>query len=192
MSLNNTIPKAVYVTVRSKVQFAVTLIRMADLQEKKMRSLALSNFTRSTNKLEEVINDSSPLVIVTPQYNKVMQCWEKLETAHDEFIEKTEIEDIDNDPQGFKYLDAPGARHVEIMKVYSDYLKDGEKKEEENRQQKETADRNLEEERSRRELQESQKNKAAEKELEMNTMFTSADAELRSMINDSMIQMCEC
>ena len=39
-------------------------------------------------------------------FSKVCKCWEKLELAHDSYIEKTDI-DVDTHKDGFQYLDAP-------------------------------------------------------------------------------------
>ena len=64
---------------------------------KKRRSQAKSNFTRNVNALEVLIAGSETLLVVTPQFEKVKTCWEKLETAQEEFIDRTDI-DIDEDP----------------------------------------------------------------------------------------------
>ena len=156
--------------------------------EKKKRSQALSNFTRNVNKLTELIDSLSPLVVVTPQFEKVMKCWEKLEEAQDEFIAITDIEDVDTDPEGVQYLDAPGIRHSECMKKYSEYLRSEEKVEERNRQQKESDERNFEVERSKREIQESVAKETAVRELELNTKHASVKAECRPVWYFS----CEC
>ena len=99
---------------------------MASVEDRK-RSQALRTLTLNLNKLNDLINDTSPLVIVTPQFDKVMKCWEKLEEAHDDFILTTDIADIDNDPKGVKYIDEPGTRHSAAVKKYSDYMKSEEK-----------------------------------------------------------------
>ena len=83
--------------------------------EKKMRSHSLSNFTRNANKLEQLMNKFSSLAVVTPQFEKLMKCWDKLEEAHEEFISKSDIEDIVNDPDRSKYLDVPELRHKDLM-----------------------------------------------------------------------------
>ncbi len=66
---------------------------------KKDRTVARSNFTRNFNSLSSMINDSAEKVIVEEQFNKFKGCWGKLETAHDAFIEATDI-DIESDKDG--------------------------------------------------------------------------------------------
>ena len=47
----------------------------------------LSKFTRNYNILIQRIDDESPESLVTPQYEKVKECWLSLEDAHDDFID---------------------------------------------------------------------------------------------------------
>ena len=136
------------------------------MAEKRKRSHALSNFTRSTNKLEEHLTISSPESIVRPLYDKMMICWEKLEEAQESFILENDI-DVDNDPDGAKYLDAPGARHSAAMIKYAEYLRSEEKSEEDNRKQAE---------------EESKQHKTAEMQDELNSKHASAEAELTTLI----------
>ena len=96
---------------------------MAD-QEKKMRTNALKNFTRSVGTLEKLITDSVPSSIILPQvtklWDKVCECWEKLESAQDSFIEKTDI-DVDTHKDGFQYLDAPTVTYNDLIIKYSTF-----------------------------------------------------------------------
>ena len=134
--------------------------------EKRKRSQALSNFTRSTNKLEEHIHISSPESIVRPLYDKMMNCWDKLEEAQESFILENDI-DVDNDPDGAKYLDAPGVRHSAAMVKYAEYLRSEEKVEVDNRKQAEA---------------EAKQHRAAEMQEELNLKHASAEAELTTLI----------
>ena len=154
---------------------------MASAEERK-RSLALGALTRNLNKLTELINDKSPLVIVTPQFDRVMKCWENLEEAHDDFILTTDIADIDNDPKGVKYIDEPGTRHSAAVKKYSDYMKSEEKSAEEKRQQQVSSDHNVEVERSKRELQNSIEKQDSARVQELNARHVSAKEEVLAMI----------
>ena len=90
------------------------------MAEKKKRSACLSKFTRNYNILIQRIDDQSPVSLVTPQYDKVKECWLNLEDAHDNFIAATDIEDIENDPEGLKYIDAPNKNYETALKRYSD------------------------------------------------------------------------
>ena len=70
---------------------------MAD-QAKKMRSIALSNFTRSTGTFTKLLDSNGPSGVVLPHVNKhwgkVTKCWDKLQSVHDEFIEMADIDDL--------------------------------------------------------------------------------------------------
>ena len=64
------------------------------------------------------------------------ECWEKLEAAHDEYLENSDI-DPDNDQEGsFEYLESHATKYREIMKLYSAYLKQSASDEEKHLQQK--------------------------------------------------------
>ena len=95
---------------------------------KRLRITALSNFTRNLNKLKKFIDSSAGATIVTPQYERVIQCWTKLEDSHDTFLEAATDIDLETHDEWIKYLDEPGERYGEIMVSYSEYLRDqGEK-----------------------------------------------------------------
>ena len=65
-------------------------------EAKKTRTRALGNFTRNYNQFESMLNESSPAILVNPQYEKLKDCWESLEAAHDDFLDNTDI-DIETD-----------------------------------------------------------------------------------------------
>ena len=122
---------------------------MAD-GEKKKRSLALSNHTRNVNIFIGLLNDAASSILVTPQFEKVVNCWEKLETARDIFIEKTEI-DIDTDKHGLVFMDTPEMKHQQVMSRYASYLKTQAEVEHVHLTEKAAEDRREEEESRRRE-----------------------------------------
>ena len=93
---------------------------MAEL-EKKRRSQSLSNFTRSINAFNTLITQSATTDLVKPAFANIMSCWELLETAQGNFIDKTDI-DVEKDVNGIKFLDEPEKRHSGALRSYSDYL----------------------------------------------------------------------
>lgn len=95
---------------------------------KKKRSQALSNFTRSNNRLIAMLDDDAPVNLVTPLYSKLESCWETLEKAQDAFIEVADGIDVDTDPQGCSYLNEPEGTHTTTLKRYSSFIKDQAKK----------------------------------------------------------------
>ena len=70
---------------------------------KKTRKYALSSFTRNLNTLG--LEEYSPISIVNPLYEKMCKNWEKLEAAHEEFINVTYI-NIEGQG-GLQFLDVP-------------------------------------------------------------------------------------
>ena len=96
--------------------------------EKKIRSQALSNFTRNVNSLISLLDCSAPSVLVSPQFNKMKSCWES-------FIATTEI-DIDTHQDGLAYLDEPGRKLGEVVSRYSEFLKQERESEKVERQKK--------------------------------------------------------
>ena len=89
---------------------------------KKRRSTALNQFTRNVNSFNKLIASSAPAVTVNPSYEKVIDSWEKLEEAHDAYLEVTDI-DVETDKGGFKYMDEPAERHDAVLVSYSNFLK---------------------------------------------------------------------
>ena len=67
-------------------------LKMADAAAKKKRTTSLGKFTRNLNTLNDMLDNASPKCIVTPQYEKLCNCWNTLEDAHDAFIEITDID----------------------------------------------------------------------------------------------------
>ena len=66
---------------------------------KRRRTQALSNFTRTVNTLNGLLDNSAPLSLVNKQYEKLSNCWEILEKAQDSYVEIAPI-DIMSDPGG--------------------------------------------------------------------------------------------
>ena len=91
---------------------------------KRDRSTALRNFTRNLNTLNELFKEADIGNLVTPQYEKVKVCYEKLEDAQDAFISAADQGmDIDNDPDGYPYMDDASAKYNAMLKEYAGYLK---------------------------------------------------------------------
>ena len=67
-----------------------------------------------------MLDDECPKDIVTPQFEKVRTSWDRLEIAHDSYIESIvgEIDDAD-----LNRLDEPSARYHAVLKRYSDFIK---------------------------------------------------------------------
>lgn len=159
-----------------------TLLSMMADAAKKRRSQALSNFTRTVNVFDTLITNASPSELVKPQFEKVMSCWDKLEAAQDDFIEKTDI-DVDNDPSGVAYLNEPGGRHSAGMERYSEYLKSVKVIEGLEVEKAATDKKLVEDERLKAEAHE---RKVAQEQLkveELNEKFTSAKAEILSLVD---------
>ena len=154
---------------------------MADAA-KKQRRQALSNFTRTLNTFNTLIEDYSPSVLVEPQFEKVVSCYEKLEAAQDEFIGKTDI-DIDVDPNGVAFLDEPSLRHANALKGYSAYLKKDKEVEGVEMKRVVAEQRLLEEERVKKEVRERKVEEEVLKTEELNVKFESAKAEFVSMVD---------
>ena len=102
---------------------------------KKTRKYALSSFTRSLNTLGTLMEESSPISIVSPIYEKMSKNWEKLEAAHEEFINVTDI-DIEGQ-DGLQFLDAPKKKRQSILVKYSEYLKQAEEEGKEDKRREE-------------------------------------------------------
>ena len=93
--------------------------------EKKAQTKALRNFTRNLNSLNELLNDAAVNSLVSPLYEKVKICWEKLEYAHDAYIDAVDaaVVDVENDPEGYPYIDDANTKYNKMLKQYSAYLK---------------------------------------------------------------------
>ena len=95
------------------------------MSERRERSSALRNFTRNLNLLNELFDEAAENILVTPQFEKVKSCWEKLEDAHDRFMATVDekVMDIDTDPEGYQYIDESTGKYNKTLKRYSAYLK---------------------------------------------------------------------
>ncbi len=97
---------------------------MADIvKSKNCRKQAKANYTRASNVLKDLIGLSSSPELVNKQFNKAMDCYDKLEAAHDEFIAITDI-DIDTDKDGLAYIEEVGKCHTELISSVATFLKD--------------------------------------------------------------------
>ena len=95
---------------------------MAGVEEKKRRTSAKANFTRAQNKLNSYLEKDAQAELVTPQFEKMNNCYEILEKAHELFLEATDI-DIETEPDGITYMDSIDAAHESTVLKYSTFLK---------------------------------------------------------------------
>ena len=93
--------------------------------EKKNRTKAKSDFTRSEKTLRTLIDNNSQSFLVTEQFEKLKICFQKLEDAQDAFLGVTEI-DIEEDANGLKYMDGPSDQYDNALTTYSAYLRTSE------------------------------------------------------------------
>ena len=148
---------------------------------KKLRTIALSNFTKSANTLEKFIKAKVANVVVEPQYKKVVECFNKLEDAHNTFLQVTNI-DIDAHAEGIKYMDIPGERYGDITVDYSNYLSGEEEKDRAVEERKCEAQERLEAERKKREAREAREAEEIQRKEEASRRFKSLTAELESAV----------
>ena len=158
---------------------------MAD-EEKRKRKQCKSNFTRSANSIEKLIDDGALQEIVKPQFDNFQSLWQRLENAHDDFIEK--LDDAEEDEQGLLYLNEPGERHTTILLKYSTYLKGQVEGEKEYEKKKVEADRLLEEERRKREAREAKEAEEASEKKELTKRFESMKLEVAADV-DTFVRM---
>ncbi len=150
--------------------------------EKRKRAAAKGKFTRQETHLTEMINNKSAKVIVTPQYEKFVECWNSLEDAHDGYMEVADF-DIEEDDDGLKYLEDPSKRYRILVNRYSEFLKESDDADRTERKQSENDSRAVEEA-SRKQIE--AEKKAAEDDLhkqQLELSFTSAEAELNTSID---------
>ena len=159
------------------------------MAEEKKRTACLSKFTRNYNILIQRIDDESPESLVTPQYEKVKECWLSLEDAHDDFIAATDIEDIETDPKGLVYIDAPNNNYQQALKRYSDFLKASQQLEKVQIEEKTKQDLKAEEETRKQIAAEKREAEELLRKEELTVKFNSAKAELYSSI-DSFKRLC--
>ena len=149
--------------------------------EKRKRSSAKGTFTRQETHLTELLDLKSPMVVVTPQYEKFLQCWNNLEEAHESFLA---VEDIDAETHddGDAYLVDPSKRYRTVVNRYAEYLKSSAETDRAEQKQVEESSRAVEEA-SRKQIE--AEKKAAEAELQKQQQelnFASAKAELETSI----------
>ena len=105
---------------------------MAGEQEKRKRITEKSAFTRSVNKLNKAIAATASLSLVTEHFQKVRDCYERLETAHNDFLMATDI-DIETEPEGIAYMTESDTKYEDALESFTVYQKTAEKEEAENR-----------------------------------------------------------
>ena len=140
--------------------------------EKNKRRTALGTFTRNENAITVMFDNESPTHIVTPQFEKLQACWNKLEEAHDAYIDSIEGE---VDDAILKSLDEPGERYQAVVKRYSEFFRTSSDKDRVELRENEVKDR-----------QEAEKVKREADELvrkeEVRARFDSGKAELQMSI----------
>ena len=87
---------------------------MAGVQEKRKRITEKSAFSRSVTKLNKLIASAASLSLVEEHFEKVKNCYERLETAHNDFLMATDI-DIENEPDGIAYMTDPDWKYEEVL-----------------------------------------------------------------------------
>ncbi len=90
-------------------------------EEKKKRITSKSNFTRSVTKLNKLLDVDAPVDIVTPQYEKMNQCYDILEKDHNAFLSATDI-DIQNHADGLQYILDIDATQETVMVRYCEFI----------------------------------------------------------------------
>ena len=121
---------------------------MAAADEQKLRTVTLSNFTRNLNKLNKLLDTGASITLVTPQFEKMKEMYEKLEVAQDEFLKATDI-DVENHKDGLQYMNSPDDQQEKAVQRYSLYLKTTD---DEQRVLEQASSRNVDEARKQREI----------------------------------------
>ena len=151
------------------------------MAEKTIRSTAQRNFTRNLNTLNALLDESAASVLVTPQYEKLKNCWEKLEDAHDDYVLKVDpaTTNLETDADGYSYINDSEKKFNEVLKRYAGYLKTSEQLQRAESDQQKKADRDVEKQiEAEKKEEESQLRKSQMKEK-----FDSAAAELNLAID---------
>ena len=150
--------------------------------EKKQRAILLKNFTKYLNTFNELLDDESPTTLVSPQFEKLKGCLEKLEDAQDAFLAVTEI-DIETDKDGLSFIDEHNDKFKAAMKRYSTHLKTSNAVDQEQLQRKTEDDRQNEAElRKQIALEKKEADDLLQKE-ELVTKFNSQKAEFTSAVD---------
>ena len=154
---------------------------MAALAEKNRRTVSKSNLTRNINKLNKILDAEASIELVKEQFNKVRDCYNKLEQAHDEFLLATDV-DIDSDPAGIAYMNEPDMSYETVLERYAKYEKLV--SEQQVTQSRLLEDENLERERKAREDQERIEKEAsdAKRKEDAERQFENAKSQLTSCI----------
>ena len=92
------------------------------MAEKRLRASAKGKFTRQETHLRGLINIQGDKSIVTPAYEKFVDCWNQLEGAHDAFLAVEDI-DVETHDDGDKYLEDPSTRYAALVQEYAEFLK---------------------------------------------------------------------
>ena len=103
---------------------------MAAVEKKSQRATAKSIFTRCINKLNNILdNNVTQAELVTPLFEKVNQCYETLEDAHNEYIAVATDINIEEHADGNAYMEKIDESHNKVVVRYSEFLKTAAKQE---------------------------------------------------------------
>ena len=103
---------------------------MAAAEKKSQRATAKSIFTRCINKLNNILdNNVTQAELVTPLFEKVNQCYETLEDAHNEYIAAATDINIEEHADGNAYMEKIDESHNKVVVRYSEFLKTAAKQE---------------------------------------------------------------
>ena len=156
---------------------------MAGEKEKKKRATSKSNFTRKLDNLIYALDDENAVsVIVDPLYDRMKEAWEALEIAHEAFLEATDI-DIEANPAGIAYLDAPADQYRDVMKKYAAFLKVRADTEKTHLEMQAQQDRDAKEDARKQREQEQRDQEKLVREQEMKEKFETGKAELELAID---------
>ena len=108
------------------IQIRFILVAMVAEQEKKKRSTEKGSFSRSITKFNKLIAAAASLSLVTEQFDKVKNCYDRLESAHNEFLLATDI-DIENEDDGETYINESDRIYEDALEAYAAFLKANEK-----------------------------------------------------------------
>ena len=151
------------------------------MAEKQNRANAKGRFTRQESTLKDLLDIEADQAVVTPEYKRFADCWNRLNDAHDVFISSVQI-DVEAHDDGDKYLDPLNVRYNTLVRRYAEYLKTA--------TQKVRADRKIDDDNARAAEEATRKQieadrKAADAELqkqEQDRKFSSIKAELEAGI----------